>query len=279
MKKWCRGLFLCALAAGCASLPQPADDSALALARAEREFAAQSVREDMRAAFMAHFAPDGVMVRGDWVNAREYLAARPAPPIVLDWHPAYVLVAESADLGLSTGPWRATRKDLPSEPAAVGEFVSVWRREGTGPWRVIVDLGIVHHDPATWDKPLRAERNVSSPAVTSFADAEAGFAELSAAKGVRAAYAAYASNAMRVLRQGIAPFAGAAAAHAPLVSSDERLRWTVERGETSRAGDFGYARGRYATAAFPNRAVGEYLRVWRVEDRRWRIVLDVTNPR
>ena len=255
------------------------DDSALELAQAERQFAAQSVREDMRAAFMANFAPDGVMVRGDWVNAREYLAARPAPPIVLDWHPSFVLVSQSDDLGVSTGPWRATRRDGPAESAAVGEFASVWRRDGSGPWRVIVDLGVVHHDPTTWQRPLHAERNVASPAMTSFADAEAGFAQLCASQGLRAAYAAYASGALRVLRQGIAPFVGRDAALAPLVSSDERFQWIVERGETSRAGDLAYARGRYAQVATPARTIGEYLRVWRVENGAWRIVLDVTNPR
>ena len=256
------------------------DDAAMALARAESAFAAQSVREDMRAAFIANFADDGVLVRGEWVNARDWLSPRAPPPIVLDWHPAFVVVAQSADLGVSTGPWRATKKDAPAEPPAVGEFASVWRRDAQGPWRVIVDLGVSHRDASTWERPLHAERNApaSAPA-TSFADAEAGFAALSASRGLHAAYAAYGSTGMRVLRPGLAPFIGPDAMRAPLVSSDERMQWTVDRGETSRAGDFGYARGRYAKAGASAQAIGEYLRVWRVERGEWRILLDVTNPR
>ena len=265
--------------AGCAVGPH-ADDAAPSLARAEAAFAAQSVREDMRTAFLAHFAPDGVFVRTGWVNAREYLSGRPAPGVVLDWRPTYVLAAGSGDLGLSTGPWKATSKERPGEAPAVGEFVSVWRRDGGGPWQVLVDLGVSHQDPGTWQRPLHVERiaAAATPATT-FAQAEAGFASASATKGLQAAYAAYASGAMRVLRQGNAPFVGRDAPLAPFVSSSERLQWTIERGETSRAGDFAYARGRYAVASAPARTVGDYLRVWRVEGREWRIILDVTSPR
>src|SRR2546430_3678148 len=72
--------------AACSVLPTAEDDGS-SLARAESAFAAQSVREDMRSAFLVHFAPDGVFVREAWVNAHQYLAAHPAPPIVLDWRP------------------------------------------------------------------------------------------------------------------------------------------------------------------------------------------------
>jgi hypothetical protein len=59
---------------------------------------------------------------------------------------------------------------------------------------------------------------------------------------------------------------------------DASFVWTIERSETARSNDFGYARGRYAAAAAPATPLGYYLRVWRVEDGEWRIALDVTNP-
>jgi len=52
----------------------------------------------------------------------------------------------------------------------------------------------------------------------------------------------------------------------------------VERTETARSGDFGYARGHYAAAATPGKPAGWYLRVWRREASGWRVVMDVTNP-
>ena len=122
-------------------------DGPASLAAAETEFGRHSVREDMRVAFLAAFADDGVFVRNGWTNSNAYLRDRPAPPIVLDWHPQYVEVAKSGELGLSTGPWKITSKADPTLPASHGQFVSIWRRVGTGPWKVEVDLGIGDLEP------------------------------------------------------------------------------------------------------------------------------------
>src|SRR5207253_11514121 len=124
----------------------------------------QSVREDRRAAFLAHFAADGVLVRNGWVNAREHLAPRPAPPIVLDWRPVHAEVAASGELGLSTGPWKVTSKLDPDAPPAYGQFVSVWKRDAGGAWRVLVDLGISHAQPVFWDRPLEIIAVSAQPA-------------------------------------------------------------------------------------------------------------------
>src|SRR5262245_607456 len=110
----------------------------------------------MRAAFLAAFAHDGVFVRNGWVVSNDWLRDRPAPPIVLDWRPQYVEVAASGDLGLSTGPWKITSKAKPETPPSHGQFVSVWRREGGGPWKVAVDLGISHPADDLWKVPLEA---------------------------------------------------------------------------------------------------------------------------
>jgi ketosteroid isomerase-like protein len=257
------------------------DDAAQSLARAESAFAADSVRGDMRMAFLGHFAREGVFVRNGWVNARDYFTPRPAPPIVLDWHPAFVVVAQSGDLGLSTGPWKLTSRERPADPPATGEFCSVWQRDRDGQWRVIVDIGINHRDPARWQAPLSA-RTVGAGDVrptVSFVDMEARFAAYSAELGLRRAYATYGSPAMHLLRQGSAPVAGRDAAIASPALQDERIEWTIEHGATSLAGDLAFARGHYAAAAAPAKTLGDFLRVWEVERGEWRILLDVTNPR
>ncbi|HSJ98450.1 MAG TPA: DUF4440 domain-containing protein [Myxococcota bacterium] len=263
--------------AGCAH--SPAMDAPASLAAAEAAFAAHSVREDMRAAFLAHFAADGVFVRDGWTNASEFLRTRPAPSIVLDWRAQYVEVAASGDLGLSTGPWRITPRAGPAAPPAYGQFVSVWRRGRGGAWKVAADLGIAHPGPALWDAPLEAATTPGVPAAAldaGIAGAEQRFARDDAEHGARAAYAAHAARDLRFYRTGHAPVAGREAALA--AAQERRLAWTAERIETAAAADFGYARGRYADAARPGQALGWYLRVWRREPAGWRIVLDVTNP-
>lgn len=273
-------IVLAALAAGCVSPgTAPPGDAAASLAAAESAFAAQSVREGMRAAFLAHFADDGVMVQGGWTNAIAHLAPRASPPIVLDWRPAYVEVPASGELGLSTGPWKVSDPANPGEKPAYGQFVSVWRRAAGGPWKVEVDIGIAHPQPALWDEALRAttvEGGGTPP--ESIETAEAGFAREALRDGARAAYGRHASATVRIYRSGASPVLGRQAALASSAAGEGPFTWTAERIETARSGDFGYARGSYAEASAPGVALGQYLRIWRLESGAWRVALDVTAP-
>src|SRR5690606_3617406 len=149
--------------AGCAPSPPAMDDPAASLAAAETAFAAHSVREDMRAAFLAAFDDDGVFVRGGWIVSNDFLRDRPAPPVVLDWRPQYVEVAASGELGLSTGPTKIASREKPDTPPGYGQYVSVWRRSAGGPWKVAADLGIAHEGPALWDAPLHVRTTTGLP--------------------------------------------------------------------------------------------------------------------
>ena len=273
-------VLLAALAlAACATVeaPSPNMDDARSLAAAESAFAAHSLREDMRAAFLANFAPDGVMTRGAWVNAREFLAPRAAPPIVLDWRPVFTEVAASGDMGLSTGPSKITSKANPSQ-YGYGQYVSIWKREPGGPWRVAVDLGIAHESPVFWDSPLVTVAVASPPAAPgdTIEAAERRFADDARAEGPRAAYAKHGSSSLRLYRPGLAPMVGKDAALAWSGLATERRTWTVEKSEAARSNDFGYARGSFAAAGPFS---GWYLRAWHREAGAWRIAMDVTNDK
>ena len=268
-----------ALLAACAYPVAPMDAPA-SLAASETAFAAHSVREDMRTAFLANFSEDGVLVRNGWVNARSDLANRAAPPILLEWRPQYVEVAASGELGLSTGPSRISSRSDPSQPPVYGQFVSIWRRAPGGPWKVEVDLGISHPAASLWDQPLEARivPAAHGAAAPGLADAEAQFQRIAASRGTRAAYAALGARDLRLYRADREPRASLEAALRSPAANEDGLAWTPERIETARSGDFGYARGRYARAADPNAALGYFMRAWRREAGGWRIVIDVANP-
>ena len=271
--------FLLALAAtACAH--QPSMDAPASLAAAETAFAAHSMREDMRAAFLANFAGDGVFVRSGWIVSNDWLRGRPAPAIALDWRPQYVEVAASGELGLSTGPTRITSKTDPAAAPGYGQFVSIWRREGAGPWKVAADLGISHPEPSLWKEPLEARTTplVVAAAGSGIAGAEARFARVAAQLGSRASYDAHGARDLRFYRSGHAPAKSLAVALAAGAVGNDKLEWTVERVETARSGELGYARGRYSAVGAPQAALGWFMRVWRLERDGWRIVLDVTNP-
>ena len=274
-------LLLPALAAACAQTGNraPNMDDARSLAAAETAFAAHSVREDMRVAFLAHFAEDGVFVRGGWTNARASLLPRQAPPIVLDWRPVFTEVAASGDMGLSTGPSKITSRANPSGLPGYGQYVSVWKRAPGGPWRVAADLGIAHAEPVFWNKPLETVAVATDPAPPgdTIEAAEERFAADAKAGGLRAAYAKHGSASLRLYRPGNAPVAGKEEALEWKGLASEHRTWTVEKSEVARSNDLGYARGAYREGS-GDKPDGWFLRVWHREAGAWRIAMDVSNP-
>jgi hypothetical protein len=270
-------LALALALAGCAALPEPAMSPADSLAAAETAFAAHSVREGSRAAFLSHFAEDGVTVRDGWIVSNTFLAGQPNPPIVLDWRPVHVEVAASGDFGLSTGPWKITSTTQPDAPPAHGQFVSVWKREPGRPWRVAIDLGIPHPGPALWDAPLRTTTRSGSVAAGPIEGAESAFTREARERGLAAAYSRHAAADLRLYRPGAPPTLDRTQALARELPDARGWTWVTERSEVARSGDFGYTRGRYASAAAPDKPLGYFMRVWRYEAPDWRIVLDVVN--
>jgi Domain of unknown function (DUF4440) len=270
-----------ALAVAACALPPPSDHPAASLAAAEAAFAAHSVREDMRVAFLANFADDGVFVRrGGWSNSNAFLRDRPAPAILLDWRPVFTEVAGSGELGLSTGPTKVISKANPGSAPSFGQYVSVWRRTGSGPWKVEADLGIGHAEPTLWRDPLVTRMASGSTAASTggVAEAEVRFSKDCLERGMRSAYAEHGAQELRFYRNDFGPVRGRAAALASGGMSDDKLVWMPERTEVARSADFGYALGRFASAAAPSATLGWYLRVWHREGGEWRIVMDVTNP-
>lgn len=278
-------LLLAALAlSACtpATAPDPAMNAPAQLAAAESAFAATSVREGMRAAFLANLAEDSLMLRPGPVDGRELFEKEPAElPIVLDWRPVHVEVAASGEMGLSTGPWTITRKADPKAPPRHGQFVSVWKRSATGRWELAVDLGIRHPGADLSEAPLvtrQLEKEVAATGIAGIAAAEASFDAASRSLGARGAYAAHASETLRLYRDGAGPAIGRSRALASPALGDERLAWTIERAQAARSGEFGYAFGSYAAHPGPGRPQGYFVRVWRFEGGAWRIALDVVNP-
>ena len=87
-------------------------------------------------------------------------------------------------------------------------------------------------------------------------EAEALFARDAAASGGRSAYASHGSPRMRFYRPDTAPAIGLNAALASPAMSGAKLAWTPEAIEASRAGDFGYVRGRYAAVMQSGAPIG-----------------------
>jgi ketosteroid isomerase-like protein len=139
------------LAAGLAlAAPRPIDS----LIDAERAFSAESVERGMRPAFLDHLADDAVIFRPGPINGMQSWRDRRDAPGILEWAPQHVEISGSGDLGFSSGPW-VYRDSVGAEIGACGHFITVWRRDPRGRWKVALDCGSSH--PRAERGPLEVE--------------------------------------------------------------------------------------------------------------------------
>lgn len=125
------------------------DTGLASLVRAERAFMDDVARRrldgwvDAFADSAATFPP-GSLVSVGREHIRKGMAATFADTSVhVAWHPVYATLAASGDLGYTYGYYRWTSRDdkgLPAPPAE-GKFLTIWRRDDAGRWRVVVDMG------------------------------------------------------------------------------------------------------------------------------------------
>ncbi len=130
---------------GCAE-PTPGADSGQLL-QADRAFA-RDVAEGGSAAWVSWFAPDGAIVQEGVGEIRggpaiaEAVSFLDQPGVRLSWEPTRADMAASDDLGWTTGRWTF---EAPDDSLGVrrnqGVYVSIWRRQADGSWKVVMDLG------------------------------------------------------------------------------------------------------------------------------------------
>ncbi|MEO8103105.1 MAG: hypothetical protein ABI790_11285 [Betaproteobacteria bacterium] len=267
-----------------------AEFTAKDLAAEESKFAAYSVKNGMRAAFLEFFADSSWLLRPEPVDARKLISGRPDPAIVLDWKSQLTILSASGDLGFSTGPTIVRAKADPKEPASHGQFFSVWQKQKNGAWKVYVDHGISHGPTATPDAlpatPLVALDLKAQPPVADArrGEAEQQFITRSANSNVASAYADAITARTRLLRVDQFPIDGTAAIGAYLASQAGRWSWTPLMQGASRANDFAYAVGNYTWQPGEGAArKGQYVRVWMrdasgASAARWTLAAEVLTP-
>lgn len=84
--------------------------------------------------------------RGKDAVAKAWLPLFTDRNLFLKWHPNEVYVSSSGDLGYSIGDYERIGKDRSGNPEiASGRYVSIWRRQPDGKWKIVLDIG----SPAT----------------------------------------------------------------------------------------------------------------------------------
>jgi ketosteroid isomerase-like protein len=282
-------LLLCLLAGppvGRAAEPGPAE-AARAMVESERNFYQSGQEKGTRAAFLAFLADDAVVFRPGPVNGKEVWEKRSETGLDLIWEPTFAAIARSADFGYTTGPakWKANKKE--EKFLGYGQFVSIWKKQKDGSWKVALDCGIENPEPTGKPEPLRMvvpEDGEQAKAVNARQKAlplqEAHQAFVEAAKNNSAdAVLGIAAEEIRVYREGSFPAVGKNASATLLRAKAGKISFDQLGGDMSHSADLAYSYGKYSLTRNGSAESGHFFQIWQTDTAgSWKLVLDWQQP-
>jgi ketosteroid isomerase-like protein len=264
-----------------------------AMIATERSFAALAAETNTRDAFLTYLADDAIMFSNGPRNGKELYASHTVDESLLAWAPAFADVSASGDFGYDTGPYTYCPKRTDQKPSRHGQFVTVWKKQPSGEWRVAFDTGCSHPAPDSAVFPsaqysaIPLERSSSTPLENTRAallNVENTF-NVRLHKDGTTAYDSVLSQEARRLHRGSPPAISQKVIQAQLekFSASESLQYEPLEVMTASSGDLGYVYGWVITTSTsaekstPQRS--NYLRIWKRENGTdWRLVLELTGP-
>jgi ketosteroid isomerase-like protein len=291
-------VLLCVIlaASGVAAAQAPSRPDPLAsLVSSERAFAAAGLAEGIRASFMKFFSDSAIAFSPAPFVYKEVVAKRPPPADpharTLRWEPHTGDISASGDLGYLMGPSILTDNTAQHAPASYGFYLSVWRRQDDGAWKVELDVGTEATAAIQryFGKPFRAlGRAGSLPQVHSgqfvsdrfvLHRLDSTLSERQTAGGVGRAYGEVLAPGARALRDGIGPIIGRTAILAYIGKVKGARFLTPAGGGISQSGDLGYTYGAFRGSSGASAPSGYYVHLWKkVQGETWRLVVDKESP-
>ena len=260
---------------------------------AERAFAQMARDSGTHSAFLANLADSAILFRPGPVMGPQWLRENPPQnrTAALVWEPRWADVSTAGDMGFTTGPYEIRLRGVSDTAAGRGHFVSVWKREGTGPWRVMLDAGaagpqlwtLTREGWGEWESPAGSPVPPSGTGAASQQD-ELMQADREIGAGTEPGWRALVARldaGGRVLRQLRPVTVGRDDARRALEGTTATYRATPDHALLSRSNDMAMTRGSYRLEG-PNGAAteqGHYVRLWRRgSDGKWYVALDLALP-
>lgn len=145
--------LLVAVLAGCARAPDVAATRA-ALLDADRAFN-HATAERRTDGWMEFIAEDGEMIRSPGtVTGRAAIRDEMAKAFAdtafsLRWEPLQSDVGAAGDLGYTNGQYKVQFRDAKGNPIVrTGRYLTVWKKQADGSWKVVRDIGVQDPLPA-----------------------------------------------------------------------------------------------------------------------------------
>jgi ketosteroid isomerase-like protein len=136
---------------GCsAARPDP-----VALLKADRDFAQATAERRLEgfASFLEEdvtsIRPNSPVLKGKNALLERWSGILQDPTATISWKPLRAVIAASGDLGFTVGSYEVTRDSGQGKKAAgSGKYITIWRKQPDGTWKVTFDSGVQDALPA-----------------------------------------------------------------------------------------------------------------------------------
>ena len=244
------------------------------LVAAEESFIRMAKEKNTRDAFLHFLADDAITsppAKGP-VRGKERLKQQQPDESWLSWKPGFSDIASSGNFGYNAGPWEFRSKRTDRDPIAHGHFVSVWKKDARGEWKVALDMGI-SHEPPTKIHQFKTSNVKSRPSPSDtgelFENERSLIENIHQRDGYT--YDTLLSNEAQFFRPGRQPVSSKEARD--LLANYAAFVYTFAGGEISDSGDMGFVYGKAVMQT--TGSIHGYLRIWKRENGRWKIVVDL----
>lgn len=113
---------------------------------AEKEFNKLVERKGIKGGFLAVADPEGIVFKPDAVNITEFYNNIDRQSGTLKWTPDFARISGNGDLAFTAGPY-IYQNGKTDDDKVFGDYVSLWRADGEGRLKLLIDLGIQHPEP------------------------------------------------------------------------------------------------------------------------------------
>jgi ketosteroid isomerase-like protein len=257
----------------------------------ERNFARASVAIGRNSAFAEYFAEKSILFTDKWItNGKQYSKERKPSPVVLKWEPEFMDISESRSFGISTGPWEAQEYRPNTAPVATGYFLTVWKKQSDGIWKVILDGGsetpVAVNNKHAFSFPSGADKDVRGFPVLNMEllnkelfDREKQFLSVWEKSPVPSSYNSFREQNARMQLNGHLPTTNADTINSFISGFDKKLIWETAGSGAATSGDLGFTYGLLQSRDPQPVTKGHYVRIWRKQSGAdWKIILEMINP-
>lgn len=280
-----KSLISCLILMAFAGRTNAQEEALHSLVDAEWSFINLAKETNVRDAFWAQFT-DATIVFGEGpVNARKAYENQKPNAAGLKWEPVFSDIASAGDFGYNTGPWELRQIKTDENAVAFGHFVSMWKKDESGDWKLLLDIGIDHPKPTSipqWKtssiEPMG--KKSAQPDSKKYAEKLEQDFIIDQQENKVDAYKRNLSTEARLYRPGKEPMTESSVV-ASVIGQEKVIQYHFVDGAVASTNDLAYAYGTATVQLTTSQTkAANYLRIWKNEkDRGWRIVLDLVTYR